>query len=137
MTSFARKTDPRRRQYARFAQTVLETLREAVDRRTAEGLSRKEIAGRIDMAPSSLTRVLNGRVKNITIRTLSDILWAAEHEPVEFGSDAIEDICGNYRPSHLTRSLEAPSFQIALKSTNGVTMIEQRQLAPAKMELVE
>lgn len=134
MTSFAHKSDPRRRQYARFAQSVIEALREAVDRRTGEGLSKREIANRIDMNPSSLTRILNGRVKNITIKTISDILWAAEHEPKEFGSDALEDLSPNYRPEHIvlsqmdasviwntsasimTNAPEAPGFAAAPKS---------------------
>ena len=103
-----RKGNPREAQYGRFAIAVLATLREAVSRRTEEGMKKKEIADRIDMHPSSLTRLLNGRVPNITIKTISDVLWATEFEPVEFSADALEDLSPNYRPSHLCDLDAAP-----------------------------
>lgn len=134
MTSFAHKSDPRRRQYARYAQTVLEGLREAVARRTAEGLSQRQIAERIDMAPSSLTRVLNGRVKNLTIKTISDILWASEHEPSEFNVDALEDISGNYVPKYLVSVSLPGTFTKVVKSTQGTATIEQK-LVVRQLEL--
>lgn len=101
MNSFELKIDPRESQYARLAGQVLRTIRSAVDRRVNEGVSQNEIARRISMDKGSLSRVLNGRISNLTLRTISDILWATEHDPVEFSADAIEDISPNYCPVHM------------------------------------
>lgn len=101
MSSFGLKIDPRETQYARLAGNVLKVLKAAVAHRVADGVSQTEIADRIGMDKSRLSRILNGRVKNVTVRTVSDILWAAEHEPEEFSADPLEDISPNYRPMHL------------------------------------
>jgi hypothetical protein len=101
MSSFAIKVDPREGQYARLVFGVLRTLREAVDRRTSEGLSKTQIAERIGCDKSALSRVLNGRTRNLTLKTVSDILWATDFEPVEFGADALEDLSPNHVPDHL------------------------------------
>ena len=101
MSSFAIKVDPREKQYARLAFRVLSTLRCAVDRRTSEGLTKSAIADRVGMDKSALSRVLNGRVRNLTLRTISDILWATDFEPVEFDADPLEDLSPNHVPDHL------------------------------------
>lgn len=119
MSSFAHKVDPREAQYARLAQAVLSTLRGAVQRRVDEDLTKKEIADRIPMSPSVLSRILSGRVKNITLKTLSDILWATEHEPVQFYADALEDISHNHVPGHLiSKTGSASSYTVNLDSGN-------------------
>lgn len=101
MNSFAIKVDPREAQYARLAFGVLRTLREAVDRRAREGLTKVAIADRIGCDKSALSRVLNGRTCNLTLKTISDILWATDFEPVEFEADALEDLSPNHVPDHL------------------------------------
>ena len=101
MNSFSLKVDPREAQYARLAFAVLRTLRQSVSKRTKEDLSQSKIAKRIDMDGSSLSRILNGRVSNLTLRTISDVLWATEFEPIEFDADAREDLSRNYVPEHL------------------------------------
>jgi transcriptional regulator with XRE-family HTH domain len=101
MNSFAIKVDPREAQYARLAFGVLRTLREAVDRRVNEGLTKSMIAQRIGCDKSTLSRVLNGRVRNVTLKTVSDILWATDFEPAEFGADALEELSPNHVPDHL------------------------------------
>jgi DNA-binding Xre family transcriptional regulator len=90
-------------------------LRAAVARRTADGVSQTELANRIGMDKSALSRILHARVQNITLRTVSDILWATEHEPTELSADALEEISPNYCPLHrrgstLTMGSEVPHF---------------------------
>ena len=101
MSSFSLKVDPREAQYARFAFAILRTLRSAVNKRTKEGLTQAAIASRIGMDRSSLSRILNGRTSNLTIKTISDVLWATEFEPIEFDADPREDLMRNYVPDHL------------------------------------
>lgn len=101
MSSFAIKVDPREAQYARLVFGVLGTLREAVDRRVSEGLTKSAIANRIGKDKSSLSRTLNGRTKNLTLKTVSDILWAVDYEPVEFDADPLEALSPNHLPDHL------------------------------------
>lgn len=115
MSSFSLNVDPRDAQYARFAGSVLATLRCAVMRRVSEGLSQKEIGDRIDMDKSALSRVLNGRVRNITIKTVSDILWATEHEPVEFHADGFEDLSLDHVPAHLNALNQASSNPVRMR----------------------
>lgn len=105
MSSFGLKVDPREAQYARFVGNVLNTLRSAVARRTDAGVTQRQICDRIDMDCSSMSRALNGRVSNLTLKTVSDILWAAEFEPKDFSADALEDISPNYCPLHLRVTL--------------------------------
>lgn len=105
MNSFAIKVDPREAQYARLVFGVLRTLREAVDRRVGEGLTKTTIADRIGCDKSALSRVLNGRTRNLTLKTVSDILWATDFEPVEFDADAMEDLSPNHVPDHLCGTL--------------------------------
>lgn len=141
MSSFVRKTDPRQAQYARFALSVLSTLREAARRRSEEGLLRKEIADRIEMHPSTLARLLNGRVRNITIKTISDVLWATEYEP-EFFADAIEDLCPNRRPAHLARVVDVsptesmPAPMVVLRGSVGQPLhgTQEKSFGPIRAE---
>ena len=105
MNSFAIKVDPREAQYARLAFRVLSTLRGAVDRRVDEGLTRSAIAKRIGKDKSALSRILNGRTRNLTLKTVSDILWAVDFEPVEFDADPVEQLSPNLMPDHLCRGI--------------------------------
>jgi Helix-turn-helix domain len=102
MSSFAFKVDPREAQYARLTLGVLATLRQAVERRVKEGLSQVEIANKSGRDKSALSRILNGRTRNLTLKTVSDILWACEFEPIEFDADPIEELIPNHVPEHLT-----------------------------------
>lgn len=90
MNSSRHQPDDRQRSYAYFLLSVLETLREAVSFRESEGELRSQIAARIDMDRSQLSRTLNGRVKNITIKTISDILYATGHSPKELEAEPWE-----------------------------------------------
>ena len=104
MNSFAFKTDPRETQYARLVFGVLGTLREAVDRRVGEGLTKSAIAKRIGKDKSALSRTLNGRTRNLTLKTVSDILWAVDYEPEEFDADPLEELSPNHVPDHLCQA---------------------------------
>lgn len=79
MSFFDQPIDRREMAYGRLALSTLETLREVVAKRESEGETRAEIARRIGMDRSQLSRTLNGKVKNITLRTISDILFSTGH----------------------------------------------------------
>jgi len=99
MFSPAPLVDSRGAAYARLASRVLETLSEAVERRNSEGTTRSEIANRIGCHRSQLSRVLNGAVSNLTLRTISDILWATDYEAQDFMADPVERLSANC-PTH-------------------------------------
>lgn len=87
--------ESRRALYARLASRVLETLNEAVDRRTAAGKTKHEIAERIGCHRSQLSRILNGTTPNLTLKTIADVLWATDHDPADFHADPLEDLQPN------------------------------------------
>ena len=135
------KAEPRDAQYARYALGMLAMLREAVDRRVLEGMSKAEIAQKIGRDKSSLTRVLNGRVRNLTIKTISDILWATDHDPEDPKADAVEDIVPNFRPKHLC--LSVPVGSLVADQSHSMKFVERAEATktvPAfvqRLELVE
>lgn len=96
MSSFSIKIDPRDAQYGRFASMVLRTLQLAVHHRIEGGCKQGDIAERLGWHKSQLSRVLNGRVENVSIKTVSDILWACDFEPEEFSADPMEEISANH-----------------------------------------
>lgn len=87
--------DARGAAYARLASRVLETLNEAVGKRLSEGKTKASIAERIGCNRSQLSRLLNGSVKNLTVRTISDVLWATDHDPRDFLADPLEQLSPN------------------------------------------
>lgn len=91
--------DSRSAAFTRLASRVLETLNEAIEFRGRSGASRKQISDKIGCHRSQLTRVLNGNISNLTLRTISDILWATDFDPRDFSADPIEQITQNC-PSH-------------------------------------
>ena len=93
MTSSQPLIDQRGAAFARLAARVVETLNEAVDRRRAQGITPASIAKRIGHHRSALSRALNGSSSNLTLRTISDILWATDHDPAGFAAYPLEDIC--------------------------------------------
>lgn len=82
--------------YARLASRVLEVLNGAVQSRRLDGETLSSIADNIGCHRSVLSRVLNGTVSNLTLKTISDILWATKFDPQDFGADPIEVICPNW-----------------------------------------
>lgn len=88
--------DSRKAAFARLASRVLETLNEAVSTRKDEGQTLSAIAEKIGCNRSSLTRTLNGSSANMTLRTISDILWATNFDPKDFSADPIETISPNW-----------------------------------------
>lgn len=92
MNSFELTVDRRELLYGRMASAVLATLRKAVGTRIEQGQSQKQIADRIGCDKSHISRILKGRTSNLTLRTISDILWACDHEPKAFEADAVETI---------------------------------------------
>lgn len=88
--------DSRKAAFARLASRVLETLNEAVSTRKDEGQTLTAIADRIGCNRSSITRILNGSSANMTLRTVSDILWATNFDPQDFSADPIEKISPNW-----------------------------------------
>lgn len=88
--------DSRKAAFARLASRVLETLNEAVSTRKEEGQTLTAIADKIGCNRSSITRLLNGSSANMTLRTISDILWATNFDPQDFKADPIEKIAPNW-----------------------------------------
>lgn len=84
--------DARQAAFARLVARVIDALNHAVDKRTVEGATRKEIAEKIGCDKSSLSRALNGTSRNLTLKTVSDILWACDFEPEEFSATPLEEI---------------------------------------------
>lgn len=105
MNSFALKVSQKDAQYGRFVSALLRTLKGAVGDRVEAGCTQRQIAERLEWHPSQLSRVLNGRVSNLTARTISDILWACAYEPVEFDAHPVEAVSDNCVVSFFTPSL--------------------------------
>jgi DNA-binding phage protein len=97
--------DARHAAFSRLASRVLESLNEAVEKRSRAGVSRTKIAEKIGCHRSQLTKVLNGSTSNLTLRTISDILWATDFDPRDFRADPVEDLTLNC-PTHGQHELE-------------------------------
>lgn len=95
MFSHAPLVDSRRAAYARLASRVLECLNEAVELRQSNGATRSQIAEKLGYHRSQLSRILNGTTPNLTLRTISDVLWATDCEPTDFTADPIEQLSQN------------------------------------------
>jgi DNA-binding phage protein len=121
--------------FARLAARVLEALNRAVDRRRDEGQTLSSIAAKINRDRSALTRALNGTTANLTLRTISDILWATNFDPRDFVADPIEEVSPNWieestigdlRSAHLavlpTKTLKMESEQISFLYSRPVTV---------------
>lgn len=114
-------TDQRGAAFARLAARVIETLNAAVEKRREEGKSLTDLAGRIGCHRSLISRTLNGTTRNLTLRTISDILWAADFEPQDFSADAIEHISPNWISSE-TDAMDEPAVRINIYPTKTLTM---------------
>lgn len=82
-------------QYGRLASDVLVTLQEAVELRCKHGETKSGLAAAIGKNRSQLSRILNGSIKNLTLKTISDILWATRHRPNDFQAQPYEKLCAN------------------------------------------
>ena len=105
--------DGRKAAFSRLVSRVLETLDAAVSTRRAEGKTMSEIADRIGCDRSSLSRTLNGTTSNLTLRTISDILWATDFDPQDFRADPIEKISPNW----VTSSMSVVSIRPVMAET--------------------
>lgn len=97
-SSSPKRDEKREAQYGRLVMNVLHVLNNAVHLRQAEGETRAQLAQKIGCNRSQLSRTLNGSVRNLTLKTISDILWAARFEPEDFAADPYESISPNYDP---------------------------------------
>lgn len=87
--------DQRGAAFARLASRILSTLNAAADLRKAEGRTLSDAADKLGWHRSALSRILNGTKSNVTLRSISDILWAFDFEPKDFGADPLEEINSN------------------------------------------
>lgn len=87
--------DPREAAYGRLVSGVLGVLRRAVSTRVAADVSKAQIAHDANLSAGHLSRILNGNVRNLTLRTVSDLLWATKHDPRDFEADAFELLSQN------------------------------------------
>lgn len=99
--------DERQAAFSRLVARIIDSLNEAVEFRAGHGISKREIADKIGIDRSSLSRALNGASPNLTLRTISDILWACQFEPKDFEVQPIEEI----RVRHLSK----PTISVASK----------------------
>ena len=141
MSYFRLNADPRELQYGRLASNVLGSLRNAVAKRQAGGATRAAIAEQIGCDRSQLSRVLNGNVSNLTLRTISDILWATRHEPEAFKATAYEELSPNYQDAPPTRAsttggfskiaplADAATFRVISQPTNQELQLYVREYA--------
>ncbi len=91
--SFEFELSERERASAKFMSFVHRVLRrEVVNAAKVQGITRAEVARRLETDRSSITRALNG-TSNLTIRTISDLCWALEIEP-DFDARSQEIIVG-------------------------------------------
>jgi hypothetical protein len=95
MNYFQFKIDPREAAYGRLVAGVLGVLRKAVAMRVDEDVTKAEIAEAANLSAGHLSRILNGNVRNLTLRTVSDLLWATRHDPKDFEADAFECLSPN------------------------------------------
>ena len=117
--------DERGAAFGRLASRVLETLNEAVDLRRAQGETITAIAYHIGCHKSLLSRILNGNTSNLTLRTISDILWATRHDPQDFRADPIELISPNWCD-------EEPIQRHTIYQTTNISMPEMFRDFPFK-----
>jgi len=131
MNYFQLATDPRDDQYGRLSAAVLGALREAVRYRLDRGETKASIAERIGCDRSQLSRALNGRVGNLTLRTISDILWAVEHEPEDFKAHPYEEISSNYvcRAPATIKANAAPANVTASAMPAGTVVVRTLEIA--------
>lgn len=101
LTSSRPLVDAQGAAFGRLVSRVLETLNEAVDYRRPGGATASSIADKLDCHRSVISRVLNGTTRNLTLRTISDILWAADFEPKDFEAEPVELISPNWVASPL------------------------------------
>ncbi len=82
MRSYTAKIDPRRRKFTRLLSEVHGELERALAEEQAEnGLTRAELARRLGVNRSVLTKRLNGAL-NMTFETLADRAWALGRDVV-------------------------------------------------------
>ncbi|KRA80465.1 hypothetical protein ASD76_14950 [Altererythrobacter sp. Root672] len=84
--------DERGAAFGRLVSRVLEALNDAVDYRRSEGVTASSIAEKLGCHKSVISRVLSGATRNLTLRTISDILWAVEFDPKDFQAEPIESL---------------------------------------------
>lgn len=80
MSSFRLKIDPRQRAVGRFILSVRTALQQAFAEEQAEhGLTRAELARRLDTHRSAITRWLSGS-DSLSLRTIAELAWALGRE---------------------------------------------------------
>lgn len=126
------RIDPREAAYGRLVANVLGTLRRAVGRRVSEGEKKADIAGGANLSSSHLSRILNGNVSNVTLRTVSDILWATRHDPVDFSADALEDLIGNGGPVAVASSSKPTKSSPVVTSTGATIVLTPKSVIQAR-----
>ena len=134
--------DSRKAAFARLASRVLETLNEAVSTRREEGQTISAIADRIGCNRSSITRALNGSSANMTLRTISDILWAADFDPQDFSADPIEKISPNwiamtFDSSEETRFVIFPTQEVRMDSSEIIEHNRETAFQNPKFEFAQ
>lgn len=81
MKSFKFNVPNRRKVFSRFLYDIYNELFQAYEqKKEKEGLTKKEIAVRLNKDQAAITRWFNGN-GNMTLETVSDLMWAMDHRP--------------------------------------------------------
>lgn len=80
--SFKLTINPKDQAAGRFIGSVRRALAEAVQNaKSKQGLAQSDIAQKLEINRSVINRILNGD-KNLTLRSLAEIAWALDLQPV-------------------------------------------------------
>lgn len=96
------RTAPWRKTYARFAMDVLDELNAALrQQQDRDGLTKARIADRLGIHRSEVTKLLNGRRRNMTMESIAALAWALDRD-IDFRLIAEDDTARSNGTAHAT-----------------------------------
>ena len=113
--SFEINLDPKRKVFSRFLSNIHDQLYSAFEkRRVAENMTKTELAEKIGVHKSLITRKFNG-TSNLTAESMAYLAWALDHYP-ELKLTPLEDL-NNNQPTYLevysgTSQLEQANIEL-------------------------
>lgn len=128
--SFKFRTTPKERAGNKMISLVLrETLRAAAEEKVASGITQQEIADKLGVHKSSISRLLRGQ-SNLTLRSVGEFLWALGWEP-EFSAKR------NSEPSHnlTTVAGSKPEAVFEVSNQNSLPVESRTSKTKSRFEL--
>ena len=105
MSSFRIKIDPKQRASARFIGDVRLELQRMLLKQEGAGLNKAEIAKRLGIHRSAVTRRLNG-TDALSLRTVAELVWAMGGEPAFHRVEPNLPVGSNH-PAHQVTAITA------------------------------